>query len=160
LEEFERFDAAYGKVVWDEVLKVRRETEGNPNWVPSWIESVRYHNEVYKILREQFDAARRMPSPNSGGSTGFTVRLQMECLSAITGIRRQLSDSFISLSIVRHMGTPHTQHNKGLRIYWFVRVRESPFETTKSGTIKVRRMREPCELAIGINRTVGQSLTV
>jgi hypothetical protein len=33
----------------------------------------------------------------------------------------QLSDSFINLSIVKHMGTLHTQHNKGLRIYRLVR---------------------------------------
>ena len=59
LEEFERFQEAYGKVVWEEVLKPRREAEGNPNWVPSWIEGVRYQTEVYKTLREQFDAARQ-----------------------------------------------------------------------------------------------------
>ena len=42
-----------------ELLKVRRAAEGNPNWVPSRIEGVRYQSEVYKILREQFDAARQ-----------------------------------------------------------------------------------------------------
>ena len=54
LEEFDRFEAAYGKAVWEEVLKARREAEGNPNWRPSWIEGVRYQTEVYKIFREQF----------------------------------------------------------------------------------------------------------
>jgi hypothetical protein len=46
-------------VAWGELLKVRRAAEGNPNWVPSWIERVRYQSVVYKILREQFDAARQ-----------------------------------------------------------------------------------------------------
>ena len=31
LEEFERFEAVHGKAVWQEALKPRRETEGNPN---------------------------------------------------------------------------------------------------------------------------------
>jgi hypothetical protein len=34
LEEFERFQAAYGKAVWEQVLKSRRGAEGNPNWRP------------------------------------------------------------------------------------------------------------------------------
>jgi len=38
LEEFDRFEAAYGKAVWEEVLKARREAEGNPNWRPNWME--------------------------------------------------------------------------------------------------------------------------
>jgi hypothetical protein len=61
LEEFERFEAVHGKAVWEQVLKARREAEGNPNWRPSWIEAVRYQTEVYKILWEQFyaDAGRR-----------------------------------------------------------------------------------------------------
>ena len=62
LEEFERFEAVYGKALWDEVLKERREAEGNPNWRPSWMEGVSYQSEVYKILREQFCEARRMAS--------------------------------------------------------------------------------------------------
>ena len=62
LAEFDRFEAAYGKAVWEEVLKARREAEGNPNWRPSWIEGVRYQTEVYKILWEQFYAARRAVS--------------------------------------------------------------------------------------------------
>jgi hypothetical protein len=35
LEEFERFEVACGEAVWEEVLKARREAEGNPNWRPS-----------------------------------------------------------------------------------------------------------------------------
>jgi hypothetical protein len=58
LEEFSRFEAAYGKAVWDEVLKPRREAEG-PNWRPSWIKGVAYQIQVNKILWEQFYAARR-----------------------------------------------------------------------------------------------------
>ena len=68
LEEFERFEAAYGKAVWEEVLKPRREAEGNPNWRPSWMEGVSYQTQVYKILREQFYAARRVASLNSGAA--------------------------------------------------------------------------------------------
>jgi hypothetical protein len=59
-EEFSRFEAAYGEAVWDEVLKARREAEGNPNWRPNWMEGVRCQSEVYKILRERFYAARRV----------------------------------------------------------------------------------------------------
>jgi hypothetical protein len=59
LEEFERFEAAFGKAVWEEVLKVRREAEGNPNWRPSWMEGVSYQTQVNKILRGQFYATRR-----------------------------------------------------------------------------------------------------
>jgi hypothetical protein len=59
LEEFERFEAVHGKAVWQEVLKPRREAEGNPNWRPSWMEGVHYQNEVSKILWEQFYAARQ-----------------------------------------------------------------------------------------------------
>ena len=59
LEEFERFEAVHAKAVWQEVLKPRREAEGNPNWRPSWMEGVHYQNEVSKILWEQFYAARQ-----------------------------------------------------------------------------------------------------
>jgi len=56
LEEFERFEAVHAKAVWEEVLKPRREAEGNPNWRPSWTEGVRYQTQVNKILWEQFTA--------------------------------------------------------------------------------------------------------
>ena len=69
LEEFERFEAAHAKAVWQEVLKPRREAEDNPNWRPSWMEGVRYQSEVYKILRQQFYAARRVASRNPGRRT-------------------------------------------------------------------------------------------
>ena len=69
LEEFERFEAVYGKAVWEEVLKDRREAEGNPNWRPSWMEGVSYQSQVYKILREQFYAARRVASLNPARRT-------------------------------------------------------------------------------------------
>jgi hypothetical protein len=66
LEEFERFEAVYGKAVWEEVLKARREAEGSPNWRPTWMEGISYQSEVYKILRQRFYAARRVASLNSG----------------------------------------------------------------------------------------------
>jgi hypothetical protein len=65
LEEFERFDAVYGKAAWEEVLKAHRDEEG-PNWRPSWMEGVSCQTQVNKILREQFYAARRVASLNSG----------------------------------------------------------------------------------------------
>jgi hypothetical protein len=62
LEEFSQFQAAYGEAVWEEVLKARREAEGNPNWRPSWMEGVSCQTQVNKILWEQFYAARRAGS--------------------------------------------------------------------------------------------------
>jgi hypothetical protein len=62
LEEFSRFQAAYGEAVWEEVLKARREAEGNPNWRPSWMEGASYQTQVNKILRQKFYAARRAGS--------------------------------------------------------------------------------------------------
>jgi hypothetical protein len=67
-EEFSRFEAAYGKVVWDQVLRPRREAEGNPNWRPRWMEGISYQTQVNKILREQFCAARGVASLNSGAA--------------------------------------------------------------------------------------------
>jgi hypothetical protein len=52
--EFERFEAAYGKAVWDKVLRARRVAESNLNWRPSWTEGVSYQTQVRKILWEQF----------------------------------------------------------------------------------------------------------
>ncbi len=58
-EEFDRFEAAHGRVVLDGMLKRRREEEGNPNWHPSWAEGVAIQSRVRGILLERFDAARR-----------------------------------------------------------------------------------------------------
>ena len=54
LEEFSRFEAAHSKAVWEEVLKSRREAEGNPNWRPSWMEGMCLQSQVNKTLWEQF----------------------------------------------------------------------------------------------------------
>jgi hypothetical protein len=54
LEEFGRFEVKHRKAVWEQVLKAHREAEGNPNWRPGWSEGVRFQNEVYKILRAEF----------------------------------------------------------------------------------------------------------
>jgi mRNA-degrading endonuclease toxin of MazEF toxin-antitoxin module len=62
-EEFERFSAANGNTVGDEVLKRRREAEGNPNWQPNFLEGMSLQNQVRGILWEQF----------SGGPAGFGV---------------------------------------------------------------------------------------
>jgi hypothetical protein len=56
LEEFERFEAAYGKAVWEEVLKRRREAEGNPNWRPNSLEGMFYQSQVHELLWKQFRA--------------------------------------------------------------------------------------------------------
>jgi hypothetical protein len=39
-EEFERFAAAHGRAVWEEVRKRRRDAEGNPNWRPNTLEGM------------------------------------------------------------------------------------------------------------------------
>jgi hypothetical protein len=57
LAEFERFEVAYGEAVWEEVLKARREAEGNPNWRPSWMEGMCLQSQVRKTLWEQFRAS-------------------------------------------------------------------------------------------------------
>ncbi len=49
-EEFGRFEAAHARAVWEEVLKVRRVAEGNPNWM----EGLSYQTQLRKILWEQF----------------------------------------------------------------------------------------------------------
>jgi hypothetical protein len=71
LEEFERFQAVYGEAVWEEVLKARREAEGNPNWRPSWMEGMRCQSEIYKILR--FCAAGRGAGLNSGATDATEI---------------------------------------------------------------------------------------
>jgi hypothetical protein len=54
--EFNRFAASRRKAVWDQVLKTRRELEGDPNWRPSWIEGLAYQGGVDRIIREAFRA--------------------------------------------------------------------------------------------------------
>ena len=49
LEEFEPVRGGHGKAVWDQVLKPRREAEGNPNWRPSWMEGVQLSNRGSQI---------------------------------------------------------------------------------------------------------------
>jgi hypothetical protein len=58
--EFNRFAASRRRAVWDQVLKTRRDLEGDPNWRPSWSEGLAYQSEVNRILREQFRAERRL----------------------------------------------------------------------------------------------------
>jgi hypothetical protein len=77
LEEFERFEAAYGKAAWEEVLKPRRETEG-PNWRPSWMEGMCLQSQVHKILWAQFRASRRGAIILSRGQTNFDKVTQVE----------------------------------------------------------------------------------
>jgi hypothetical protein len=65
LEEFRRFEAVHAKAVWEEVLKARRVTQGNPNWM----EGVSYQTRANKILWDQFYAARRAGSSVDQGPT-------------------------------------------------------------------------------------------
>jgi|GEM_PF-5411494 hypothetical protein len=53
-DEFSRFEAAHGRAVWEEVLKSRREAEGNPNCRPSWMKAMGYQAQVTRILRHRF----------------------------------------------------------------------------------------------------------
>lgn len=65
--EFARFEAVHGPTVWDEVLKGRRESEGDPNWRPkSSIEGMAIQSRVRKILRAKLN----------GGSPGWPVRCE------------------------------------------------------------------------------------
>jgi hypothetical protein len=58
-EAFRPFEAANRQAVWAEVLKSRREALGDPNWRPNWIAGTGYQNEVFRILRERFEAERQ-----------------------------------------------------------------------------------------------------
>jgi hypothetical protein len=62
LEAFRRFEAAHGPSVWARVLEARRQSEGNPNWRPNWMEGVRYQNEVGAILRAQWEESLAIPA--------------------------------------------------------------------------------------------------
>jgi hypothetical protein len=64
LEEFERFEAVYGKAVWEEVLKARREAEGNPNWRPNWMVGMCLQSQLRKTLWEQFRSIAAAESSN------------------------------------------------------------------------------------------------
>jgi len=67
--EFERFAAVNGGAVLEQMLKRRRQAEGNLNWRPNFIEGMSYQNQVREILREQFRASSR---PYTGRKATFT----------------------------------------------------------------------------------------
>ena len=60
LVEFERFEAAHGAAVWEQVLEPRRGVGREPKRL-SWIEGVWYQKQVREILRKQFSEARVWP---------------------------------------------------------------------------------------------------
>jgi hypothetical protein len=62
LEEFERFAAANGRTLLEQVLKRRREAEGNLNWRPNFMDAMSYQNQVREILWAQFRGAGRVAS--------------------------------------------------------------------------------------------------
>jgi hypothetical protein len=56
-DAFGRFAANHRQAVWDEVLQLRRKVLGDPNWRPRYFsEGVGYQGEVFRILRERFEA--------------------------------------------------------------------------------------------------------
>jgi hypothetical protein len=58
--EFNRFASSRRRAVWDQVLKTRRDLEGDPNWKPSPIEGMAYQRKVGRILWEAFRAEGRV----------------------------------------------------------------------------------------------------
>jgi hypothetical protein len=56
LEEFERFEAVYGKAVWEEVLKPRREAEGD------------------RKMAAELDGARQLSNPGEQDSPSEILR--------------------------------------------------------------------------------------
>jgi hypothetical protein len=55
-EAFALFAAKHRQVVWAEALKLRREALGD-DWKPKyWSEGVGYQSEVFRRLRERFEA--------------------------------------------------------------------------------------------------------
>jgi hypothetical protein len=62
LEAFRRFEATHSRTVWEQLLEARRQSEGNPNWRPSWTEGVRCQNEVGAILRAQWEESLAIPA--------------------------------------------------------------------------------------------------
>lgn len=59
-EEFRMFEMRHRQAVWKGVLQPRREALGDPNWRPKcWSEGVGYQREVYRILRQRFEAERQ-----------------------------------------------------------------------------------------------------
>jgi hypothetical protein len=58
--KFEAFADAHRGAVWDEVLTIKRQARGEPNWHPSgWMEGMAFQSEVSRILRQRFEVARR-----------------------------------------------------------------------------------------------------
>ena len=84
-QAFEQFAAVHAQAVLDDLLKRRRETEGNPNWRPSWMEGVRYQTRVNKILREKFWAARGVQYLVYGVDTKIIFDGCTEALRALRG---------------------------------------------------------------------------
>jgi hypothetical protein len=56
-EDYERFEAAHGEAIWEQVLQSRRKAEGSPNWRPNFMEGMVLQNKVRKILRDQYSVA-------------------------------------------------------------------------------------------------------
>jgi hypothetical protein len=55
--KFEAFANAHRAAVWNEVLAVKRDARGEPNWHPSgWMEGLAFQSEVSRILRQRFQS--------------------------------------------------------------------------------------------------------
>jgi hypothetical protein len=60
VEAFEAFADNHRTAVWDEVLAVKREARGEPNWHPSgWMQGLAFQSEVSRILRQRFEVSQR-----------------------------------------------------------------------------------------------------
>ncbi len=59
-ETFGKFVGENSEAVWVEVFTPIRKANGDPNWKPKCCsEGVGYQSEVYRILRERFEAERK-----------------------------------------------------------------------------------------------------
>ena len=55
--KFETFANSHRSAVWNEVLAVKRDARGEPNWHPSgWMEGLAFQSEVSRILRQRFQS--------------------------------------------------------------------------------------------------------
>jgi hypothetical protein len=64
--KFEAFADAHRSALWDEVLAVKREARGEPNWHPSgWMEGMALQAQISRILRQRFKLSRasKMAAP-------------------------------------------------------------------------------------------------
>jgi hypothetical protein len=113
-QEFERFEAAHGKAIWEEILKPRREVEGNPNWRPTWMEGMQYENQVRSLLRKRYRAGlkhnQRAKSRNPGLSP-TTVMCPMQGVMSSSKTVSPACNCLVSPSVTVIENTPRSTVN-------------------------------------------------